>query len=429
MYAKGLPQNLHHVKTYGPLHDFGYKDFYGMLKGEGFDADEWAEVVSRAGAKYAGPVTEHADNFSMWDSAVNPINCVNYGPKRDITGLCAEAFRKKGLKFLATFHHQWLWGWFMSTDNEADVYDPANEKYYGEALPLETNRYKPYRLPNDKFNKTWLAKIEEVVSKYRPDAVYFDSRANIIAEDYRYRAAQNCYDTLPDALITYKQEDFPEGIGVPDIECGRFAQAKPFVWQTDDRLEDNVTWCIVQEPKYKPARLIIHQLCDVVSKNGNLLLNAGPRTDGSFHPDALKELFAVGDWLKVNGEAIYGSRPFDIAGEGPADVSDTNYDVGRINKQLKEGIAGDIKNTRFSCRDFRFTRKGNTVYAIALGWPEDGVLSIDAFRRGGFLPNIRSVELLGREGPLIFSRTESALEVTLPGEQPCSHAFTLKIRE
>ena len=133
MYAKGLEQNLYHEKTYGSLHDFGYKDFYPMMRGEKFDADEWAELVKRSGARYAGPVSEHADNFSMWDSKVNPVNSVNYGPGRDVVGECTEAFRKKGIRTLATFHHQWLWGWFMSTDNEADVYLPDNEKYYGPA--------------------------------------------------------------------------------------------------------------------------------------------------------------------------------------------------------------------------------------------------------------------------------------------------------
>ena len=125
MYCKGLEQNQYHEKTYGSLHDFGYKDFYDMLKGEKFDPDQWASLVKRSGAKYAGAVSEHADNFSMWDSAVNPINSMNYGPHRDIVGECTEAFRKQGIRTVATFHHQWLWGWFMSTDNEADVYIPV----------------------------------------------------------------------------------------------------------------------------------------------------------------------------------------------------------------------------------------------------------------------------------------------------------------
>jgi alpha-L-fucosidase len=147
MYAKRLPQNLYHEKTYGKLLEFGYKDFYNSLTGEGFDADAWGDLVVKSGARYAGVVTEHSDNFSMWDSKISLVNCVNYGPRRDITVLTAKAFWERGIKVLTTFHHAWNWGWFMSTDNEADVYDPTNEKYYGKALPLETNRYLPYAIP------------------------------------------------------------------------------------------------------------------------------------------------------------------------------------------------------------------------------------------------------------------------------------------
>ena len=125
MYCKGLEQNCYHEKHFGSLHDFGYKDFIPMMKGEAFDPEEWADLVVKSGARYAGPVTEHADNFSMWDSSVNPINSVNCGPHRDVFGECAKAFRERDIKLIATFHHQWLWGWFMSTDNEADVYIPS----------------------------------------------------------------------------------------------------------------------------------------------------------------------------------------------------------------------------------------------------------------------------------------------------------------
>ncbi|MDR2048740.1 MAG: alpha-L-fucosidase, partial [Treponema sp.] len=427
MYAKGLAQNLHHEKTYGSLRDFGYKDFYDGLTGEKFDADEWADLMVRAGVRYAGPVSEHADNFSLWDSRVNPVNCVNYGPKKDITGLCAEAFRRRNIKFLSTFHHQWLWGWFMSTDPDADVYDPANEKYYWEALPLETNRYNPARKPDARFNEMWAAKVEELVKKYQPDVIYFDSRAFIIGENYRFRVADYIHKNSR-ALITYKQDDFPQGVGIRDIERGRFADIKPFPWQTDDRLEARVTWCIVQEPKYRKPAGVIAQLCDVVSKNGNLLLNAGPRVDGSFHPEAVRALESIGAWLKVNGEAIYGARPFDIFGEGPSCGADSSFDIDKINAQLREGVISDPDEEGcYSYRDFRFTRRGNDVYAITFGWPDDRKISIRAFRRGGLLPELRTVKLLGDERPLEFTRGPEALEVTLPPEKPCGYAFALKL--
>lgn len=398
-----------------------------MMKGEKFDADAWADLVVRSGAKYAGPVTEHSDNFSMWDSQVNEVNSVNYGPKRDVTGECSEAFRRRNIRYLATFHHQWLWGWFMSTDPEADVYDPANEKYYWKALPLECNRYMPYRLPDDEFNQMWLDKVKEVVDKYQPDVVYFDSRTCIIDEKYRMEMVEHLYGSKEDVILTYKQEDFPADVGVYDIERGRFEEAKPFPWQTDDRLEDNVTWCMVQEPKYKSACQIIHQLCDIVAKNGNLLLNVGPYADGSFHPDAVAQLEKIGGWLRLNGEAIYGTRPFKVAGEGPTKIEDANYTIDMVNAQLDNASdEAELESLgTFTARDFRFTQTETNVYAIALGWPEDGRFQIHGLSKS-LLPSLSKVELLGCDMPLTFTQTDDYLEVQLPEKKPCKYAYVIK---
>lgn len=430
MYSKGLEQNKYHEKTYGKVKDFGYKDFYPMMKGEKFDAEEWADLVEISGARYAGPVSEHGDNFSMWDSKVNPVNSVAYGPHRDVVGECTKAFRKRGIRMLATFHHQWLWGWFMSSDNEADVYDPANEIYYGQALPLETNRYIPYRYPNETFLKTWRDKVNEVVDRYEPDVIYFDSRTCIIDEKYRYDIADYYYHKkgIKDGILTYKQNDFPEGVGVFDIECGRFALPKPFAWQSDDRLEDNITWCMVQEPKYKSAEKIIHQLCDIVSKNGNLLLNVGPYADGSFHPEAVGILKEIGSWLRLNGEGIYGTRPFDIAAEGPTVVEDADYDVDKIKEQLNKGDAVDVRSGDLTELDFRFTRKGDTVYIIAFGWPEDGCFHIKTFREGEiYKKQIERLEMLGFNGKVTYHRDTEGLHARVTGQKPCEYAYVFKV--
>lgn len=430
MYCRGLEQNKHHEETYGSLHDFGYKDFYPGMTGEGFDPAEWARLAKRAGARYAGPVSEHCDNFSLWDSKVNPVNSVNYGPHRDVVGECLEAFRKEGIRTLATFHHQWLWGWFMSTDNEADVYDPANEVYYGPALPLETNRYIPHRWPDDAFCQNWLDKVREVIDQYAPDAIYFDSRACVIAEKYRYDMAEYYYHTkgMTEGVITYKQEDFPGGMGVYDLECGRFASPRDFCWQSDDRLEDQVTWCMVQNPRYKSAERIIHQLCDIVAKNGNLLLNVGPYADGSFHPDAVRTLEEIGDWLALNGEAIYGSRPFAVAAEGPTTVEDADYDVDKIEEQLEKGAAVDVSSGILTARDFRFTTREGFLYVITFGWPGEGIFHIRTLREGATcLEKIRSVSMIGSSEPLSYTRDREGLHVKTPADKPCNYACVLKI--
>ena len=276
----------------------------------------------------------------------------------------------------------------------------------------------------------WIDKVVEVVDNYDPDLVYFDSRANIIDEKVRRAVIAHYYAKRDDVILSHKQEDFPEGVGVYDIECGSFEDIKDFPWQTDDRLEDNVTWCMVQNPKYKSATRIIHQLCDIVSKNGNLLLNVGPYADGSFHEDAKSILFQIGDWLKQNGEAIYGTRPFVIPGEGPSTVKDTDYNIEMVNEQPnnKEGDAGDLSAGTFTEKDFRFTTRGDILYAIAMGWPEDGVYRIRSLRQGGFRDHISSVSLIGSGEPVSFVQTENELRISLPAKKPCEHAYVLKIQ-
>jgi alpha-L-fucosidase len=432
MYAKGLSQNEHHEEKYGKLSEFGYKDFYKDFTGEKFDADAWAELVIRSGAKYAGPVTEHADNFSMWDSKVNSTNSVNYGPRKDVVGEFEKAIRARGLNFIATFHHQWLWGWFMSTDADADVYHPANEKYYGKPLPLETKRYIPWQLPDDEFNEVWMQKVIEVIDAYNPDLVYFDSRANIIAESFKHRLLEYYYNrpgARSNTVVSYKQTDFPDDVGLLDIECGRFSDVQNFEWQTDDRLEAKRTWCHVEEPEYKSAGEIIRQLCDVVSKNGNLLLNVGPRTDGTFPEEAKSVLYEVGDWLSLYGEAIYGTRPYTVFGEGATEVKDTNFDINQIEEQTRIGVIEEDSKYGLLAEDIRFTTKGNILYVITMGRSDKEQMEITSLADGAGLASkrISRIDMVGGAEDLKWSRSVTTLTIELKGEMPSLHANVLRI--
>jgi alpha-L-fucosidase len=364
------------------------------------------------------PVAEHGDNFSMWDSAVNRINCVNYGPKRDVLGEIITACENEGLKTGAGMHHSWLWGWFCSDIPDADVYHPENEVFYGKPLPYSAQSAHPHPFPDAEFNKMWLDKCLEVVDKYLPDLIYFDSRCYIIEEKYRLEFAERYYEAGKKAgkqvCITYKSEDFHDGCAIRDFECYWQPHQHPFPWQTDDK-SVWYTWCHIQNAQYKTPTFLIHQLCEVVSKNGTLLLNVGPTKEGDFAPEMVSVLHEIGDWLEVNGEAIYGTRPFKVYGEGPT-------------VQTTERILHAHQIKPFTSEDIRFTQRDGVTYAIALGWPYAGKLSVKALRVGGELAaEISGITMLGHNEPLSFARDEVALTVTLPGEMPCKYAFALRI--
>ncbi len=420
MYQVGHLAHQYHEKTFGKISEFGYKDLYSGLTAERFDAAAWARLFKRAGAKYVVPVAEHSDNFSMWNSRVNPVNAVNYGPRRDVIAELGKAFDAEGLKFGAGLHHSWLWGWFCSNDPSADVYDPKNEVFYRRPLPYSAQGAHPRPFPDKAFNQMWLDKCLEIVDGYLPDMVYFDGRVYIVEEEYRLRFMERYYEAARKAgkevCVTYKSEDFHDGCGVRDYECYWQPGQHPYPWQTDDKTVW-YTWCHINNAQYKSPEFLIHQLCEVVSKNGTFLMNVGPTKEGDFPDEMVSILHEIGGWLQVNGEAIYGTRPFSVYGEGPT-------------RQTTERIfhAHQIKD--FTPEDIRFTcGKDGAVYAIALGWPYAGKLSVKTLREGGELKRpVNRVTLLGCEAQALdFSRDAAALTVTLPERKPCRFAYALKI--
>jgi len=427
MYKAGHPNNVEHLKRYGSLSRFGYKDYIPLFTGEKFNADEWVELYVEAGAKFAGPVGEHADGFSMWDSTVNPWNAAKMGPKRDIVGEMEKAVRKRGLKFLVSMHHQWLWGWYPTWDKNTDAGDPKFSSFYGPAYPATAqSRKRPgggdenmYAdpLPSAAWQQVWLAKVEEVVTKYSPDVLWFDNRIQLLSEGVRKKMAADFYNHAlargQEPVLNFKRPDMELGTGTIDLERSRMPDIYPEPWLTDTSISRS-SWAYATDLEYYSTDRLVDDLVDIVSKNGCMLLNVAPAPDGTIPEPQKERLRGIGAWLRLNGEAIYGSRPWLIYGEGPT--------------QTLVGHLADVKFNGFTSADIRFTTNHGFLYAIALGWPEHGkTITIDALSTAKYSDEITAISLLGHSGPLTWRRTVDGLVIDLPDEKPCANAYTFKI--
>jgi alpha-L-fucosidase len=421
MYVPGHACNKYHLETYGPLDKFGYKDFIPMFKAEKFDADAWAALFKKAGARFAGPVAEHADGFAMWDSDLTEWNAARMGPKRDIVGQMSRAVRKQNMKFITTLHHQWLYAWYPTMDLKTDASNPAYRDLYGPPAPRSafcgSNR-NPDPMPDAAFSQRWFSRAKEVVDKYKPDLVWFDNKLHILKQQYILDFLSYYYNSAQswnrEVVTTYKHKDFRAGAGILDLERSRMSETKDFPWLTDDSI-DWGSWCNVKQPNYKSTNRLIDFLVDVVSKNGCVLLNITPKANGEIPQPVQDRLLEMGQWLKLNGQAIYETRPWKIYGEGP--------------QRIVEGHLSERKNKDATAEDIRFTTKGKTLYAIILDWPVDGTCRIKSLgTRKNLLGDIKTIKLLGHRGRIEWSRNAEALTVKMPDSKPCDHAFVLAIR-
>lgn len=420
MYVEGHPIRKYHEETYGPLNEFGYKDFIPMFTAEKFNADEWAKLFARAGARFAGPVTEHADGFSMWDSELTRYDAKEMGPKRDVVGEMAEAVRKQNMKFIATFHHQWNFGWYTTWDKETDASNPEYEELYGPLVP-ENGFERPREItifPEPKFVNFWYDKIIEVVDKYQPDLVYFDNKLDIIPESKRIQFLQYYYNQAlennQEVVCTYKFEEMAPGSAVLDLERSRMKEKKEFPWLTDDSV-DWGSWCHVANPDYKSTNRLIDFLVDVVSKNGGVLLNVTPTAQGEIPQPVQQRLIEMGDWLNVNGESIYGTRPWKVYGEGPAEVV--------------EGHLSERKNKDNTEEDIRFTQKENFLYVTILDTPTKEIVIRALGKEKGLLEKkVKEVTLLGSDAKITYRVNQENLTIDLPNEFPTEHAVVFKLK-
>lgn len=427
MYIRGSAEFAHHVATYGPHTEFGYKDFIPMFRAEQYDPAAWAELFRRAGARFVVPVAEHHDGFAMYDCSTSRWTAVHMGPKRDVVGELAAAVRAQGMVFGLSTHRAEHW-WFMNGGRNfpSDVQDPAYADFYGPAVQHEdcdgTQQNTPALdsrpFPDKAYLDDWLARTSELVDKYQPQLVWFDWWIDHDAfEPYLREFAAYYYNRGlewgKEVAINYKNDSYPDGTAILDLERGQLKDIRPMLWQNDTSVSKN-SWSYVQEHDYKTAESLIQDLVDVVSKNGALLLNIGPKADGTIPAPEQEMLLAIGRWLAVNGEAIYDTRPWHIFGEGPTEVP--------------EGMFTDTQRAPFTAEDFRFTAKGDVLYAICLAWPQ-GEATIRALGTAAGLESrkVTNVEMLGVAAPLSWSVDAAGLHVTMPAAQPCEHAYTLKV--
>ena len=416
-----------HLARFGHPSKAGYKDIIPLWKAEKWDPDALMALYKKAGARYFVAQAVHHDNFDNWDSKYQPWNSVKMGPMRDVVGDWQKAALKQGLRFGVSEHLGASFTWFQHSHGSDKTgplagvpYDGADPKFFGlyhfPAAPDDTGWYSK----DARWQAEWYARIGDLVDKYHPDLLYSDGAVpfgnevgrSMIAHLYNTSAARN--HGIADAVYNCKQDS--KGMWVEDLERGVMAGIRPYPWQTDTSIGD---WFYNKHWKYRSAQWVVHSLVDIVSKNGNLLINVVQKPDGTLDDEAKKIVDDLTAWIAVNGEGIYATRPWIAFGEG--------------RKHSKGGSFNE--NHEYSSDDIRFTARGdNTIFAFALGYPTDRKLQIRSLGTvagvgdNGVVGKIQKVSLLGFDGQLKWESTPAGLNVELPEIKPCEFAICLKIQ-
>ncbi|TMU57293.1 alpha-L-fucosidase [Flagellimonas algicola] len=407
---------LHHKEKWGDQKIFGYKDFIPMFKAEKFEAKAWVDLFKKSGARYVVPVADHHDGFAMYKSNTTRWNSFDMGPGRDVLGELFEEGRKQGLKMGASTHFAFNWSFY----NKKEKFDTMDPEY----ADLYSSKGKDLTEPvSEKFKKRWWNRTIDLIDNYQPDILYFDFYVDIDDfADLRPKLAAYYYNKGAEwdkeVIINDKNfghEAFPEGTVIYDLERGKLPGIRKLPWQTDTSIGKN-SWSYVTDWDSKTANQLIDDLVDIVSKNGNLLLNVGPKADGTIPEDQAKILLQIGDWLAVNGEAIYGTRYWRTFGEGPTEV--------------KKGHHSESQNTEFTGEDIRFTKKGNKLYATMLAWPKNNRITIKSLGSDSEFAKdltIKSIRLLGSDAPIAFEQTAAGLSVKGLSGKSGDYAHVLEI--
>ncbi len=424
MYMEGSRENAHHKEVYGapadwPYHNFitgandlkgNYVQFKPRLKSEGgaFDPDEWAQLFADAGAKYAGPVAEHHDGFSMWASKVNPWNAKDMGPQLDLAGLLTDAIRKQNLKVIMSMHHAFNITGFYDAVPQRD--DPVLQILYGQQ-------------GTEKNVALWSAKLKEIIDVYKPDIIWQDFNLHKIPENallgflaYYYNKAS---EWNKEVVATYK-DGLNTECAVLDFERGGPADITEKYWLTDDAISSS-SWCYTEGIGYYSPKQVLHGFLDRISKNGNLLLNISPMADGTIPQEQKDILLAMGAWLKKYGEAVYATRTWEKYGEGP-----TLMGAGQgVFTEPAEGTAMDIRYTQ--------SKDNKTLYAIMLGWDkgQKGITLTSLAPNNVDLRTLKSVTLINAEAgkylPLKYSQNPEGLTISLPDRSFEEMAYVIRL--
>jgi Alpha-L-fucosidase len=420
MYDGTTREHAHQLDTYGPLAHRGYKDFITGFKAQHWDPAAWARLFKQAGARYVVQVAEHSDGFAMYDSRLSRWTAAKMGPKRDVVAALERAVRAEGLRFGLSSHRA-EHDWFFDRGRElaSDVNDPADADFYGPAVPHfvqdgDQDLQQDWTYVSPTYVDDWLARTAELEAYYRPDLIYLDwwvghpafrgALAEFLAYYYNHGAQRG------GVVLNYKWHALPAGSAVLDVERGQLGDIRPTPWQTDTTIS-NGSWGYVEHDTYRSATSIIQLLADVVSKNGNLLLDVGPRPDGTIVPQERAVLLEIGRWLATNGAAIYDSHPWRVSGEGP-----TAPTAGAFKEQLAKPWTAD---------DFRFTRNKDLLYAIEFGWPADGATVIRSIKP---TDRVQDVRLLGSSTPVRWESTGQGLVLHVGSRPAGPAAFVYAIR-
>ncbi len=409
MYQDGSSAQAYHRQHYGDPKDVPYTKIIEKFTAPKFDADEWADVIAGAGAKFAGPISIHHDNFAMWDSDIHRWNAKVMGPKRDIAGELAKAYRAKGMKFLGAFHHGFTYHYYeFARKHGYQGSDPQYADLYGAVDARDKNKKF---IPRE-FQEQWLALVREYVEKYKPEVIYYDFGLGWQDQDIQYKMYADYYNFARDNNIevTVLQKDRDAGhrhYATMDLERGRMDKLTDYTWTTDTSAGP---WFYHKNPIWEDSNTMIDMFVDIISKNGVMILNVAPDYEGTIPPEMQEMLSAFGRFTSVNGEGIYKTRPWPIYGEGTVLTSKGHFKIE--NSKAK-------REATYSAKDIRYTRSKDwkTIYAFTLDWPKGAVtfnaLSVESEGSAA------RVDLLGCDKPLLYKvNQDKTITVTFPELAP-----------